>query len=60
MAFRESATGLPPIGPVECMDHRWAVMGFGGNGITYSVIASKIVAAEVRAGGDPDAGLYRG
>jgi glycine/D-amino acid oxidase-like deaminating enzyme len=59
-AFGESATGLPSIGPVEGMDHCWAVMGFGGNGITYSVIASQIVAAEVRGGRDPDAGLYRG
>jgi glycine/D-amino acid oxidase-like deaminating enzyme len=58
-AFGESATGLPSIGPVEGMDHCWAVMGFGGNGITYSVIASQIVAVEVRGGSDPDAGLYR-
>ncbi len=59
-AFGESATGLPSIGPVEGLDHGWAVMGFGGNGITYSVIASQIVAAEVRGGSDPDARLYRG
>lgn len=58
-AFGESATGLPSIGPVEGLDHGWAVMGFGGNGITYSVIASQVVAAEVRGGSDPDAGLYR-
>lgn len=58
-AFGESATGLPSIGPVPGMEHCWAVMGFGGNGITYSVIASEIVAAEVRGGSDPDAGLYR-
>lgn len=58
-AFGESDTGLPSIGPVDGMDHCWAVMGFGGNGITYSVIASQIVAAEVRGGSDPDAGLYR-
>ena len=59
-AFGESATGLPQIGPVDGMlDRVHAVMGFGGNGITYSVIASQIVAAEVRGGSDPDAGLYR-
>ncbi len=58
-AFGESATGLPSIGPVEGMDHGWAVMGFGGNGITYSVIASQVVAAQVRGGRDPDADLYR-
>ncbi len=58
-AFGESTTGLPSIGPVEGMDHTWAVMGFGGNGITYSVIASQIVAAEMRGERDPDADLYR-
>jgi glycine/D-amino acid oxidase-like deaminating enzyme len=41
------------------MDHIWAVMGFGGNGITYSVIASQVVAAEIRGERDTDADLYR-
>lgn len=58
-AFGESATGLPSIGPIESVDHAWAVMGFGGNGITYSVIASQIVAAQIRGERDPDADLYR-
>ncbi|PZR34888.1 FAD-binding oxidoreductase [Caulobacter segnis] len=58
-AFGESVTGLPSIGPVVGMDHTWAVMGFGGNGITYSVIASQIVSAAIRGEGDPDADLYR-
>jgi glycine/D-amino acid oxidase-like deaminating enzyme len=58
-AFGESATGLPSIGPVPDMDHCWAVMGFGGNGITYSVIASQIVSAALRGKPDPDADLYR-
>ena len=58
-AFGESETGLPSIAPVPDMDHAWAVMGFGGNGITYSVIASQVVAAALRGGADPDADLYR-
>lgn len=58
-AFGESATGLPSIAPVPDMDHAWAVMGFGGNGITYSVIASQVVAAAIRGRSDPDADLYR-
>ncbi len=57
-AFGESATGLPSIAPVPDMDHAWAVMGFGGNGITYSVIASQIVSAAVRGKPDADADLY--
>ncbi|RZJ17696.1 MAG: FAD-binding oxidoreductase [Brevundimonas sp.] len=58
-AFGESATGLPSIAPVPGMEHAFAVMGFGGNGITYSVIASQIVAAAIRGRPDPDADLYR-
>lgn len=58
-AFGESATGLPQIGPVPGLDHAWAVMGFGGNGITYSVIAAQVVSAAIRGGEDADADLYR-
>ncbi|MDP3402092.1 MAG: hypothetical protein Q8R97_13340, partial [Brevundimonas sp.] len=58
-AFGESATGLPSIAPVPDMAHAWAVMGFGGNGITYSVIASQVVSAAIRGRADPDADLYQ-
>ncbi|MFW2343017.1 NAD(P)/FAD-dependent oxidoreductase [Brevundimonas sp.] len=58
-AFGESSTGLPSIGPVPDMAHAWAVMGFGGNGITYSVIASQVVSAAIRGRSDPDADLYQ-
>ncbi len=58
-AFGESATGLPQIGSIDGSDRLHAVMGFGGNGITYSVIASQIVAAAIRGRPDPDADLYR-
>lgn len=58
-AFGESTTGLPQIGPVEGQDHVHAVMGFGGNGITYSVIASQIIGRTLRGQVDPDADLYR-
>ncbi|WP_296172053.1 FAD-dependent oxidoreductase [uncultured Brevundimonas sp.] len=57
-AFGESASGLPHIAPVPGMAHAWSVMGFGGNGITSSVIASQVVAAWVRGETDPDADLY--
>ncbi|WP_374598366.1 NAD(P)/FAD-dependent oxidoreductase [Brevundimonas sp.] len=57
-AFGESSDSLPSIAPVPDMDHSWAVMGLGGNGITYSVIASQIVAAAIRGKTDPDADLY--
>ncbi|WP_296165881.1 FAD-binding oxidoreductase [uncultured Brevundimonas sp.] len=57
-AFGESSDSLPSIAPVPDMDRSWAVMGLGGNGITYSVIASQIVGAAIRGKTDPDADLY--
>jgi glycine/D-amino acid oxidase-like deaminating enzyme len=57
-AFGESTTSMPLIGPIPGMPRSYAVMGFGGNGITYSVIASQVVAAAIRGRPDPDADLY--
>lgn len=57
-AFGESSDSLPSIAAVPDMDRSWAVMGLGGNGITYSVIASQIVGAAIRGKTDPDADLY--
>src|SRR5690606_38549646 len=39
-AFGSSTTGLPFIAPAKDMNNVWVVAGLGGNGITYSVIAS--------------------
>jgi glycine/D-amino acid oxidase-like deaminating enzyme len=58
-AFGESPTGLPLIGPMPGTPRAWVVAGFGGNGITYSMIASQVIAAGLRGERDPDAGLYR-
>lgn len=58
-AFGSSRTSMPLIGPVPRMPRAYAVMGFGGNGITYSVIASQIIGAAIRGQADPDAALYR-
>lgn len=57
-AFGTSTTGLPLIGPVPGMPGVQAVMGFGGNGITFSMMAAQITAAEVRGRADPDADLF--
>ncbi|WP_337186336.1 FAD-binding oxidoreductase [Phenylobacterium sp.] len=57
-AFGASATGLPLIAPTPGLPGAYAVMGFGGNGITYSVIASQIVSAAIRGTPDPDAALF--
>lgn len=57
-AFGESPTSMPLIGAVPDMPRAYAMMGFGGNGITYSVIASQVVSAAIRGRADPDADLY--
>jgi len=57
-AFGESTTSMPLIGAIPGMPRAYAVMGFGGNGITYSVIASQIVGAAIRGRPDDDADLY--
>lgn len=57
--FGNTTTGLPIIDLVPGCSRVQAVMGFGGNGITYSVIASQVVSAAIRGRPDPDADLYR-
>ncbi|MEG2312710.1 NAD(P)/FAD-dependent oxidoreductase [Brevundimonas sp.] len=58
-AFGSSTTGLPYIAPAEDMDNVWVVAGLGGNGITYSVIASQIITSAFAGKHDTDCDLYR-
>ncbi|MGE0714869.1 MAG: NAD(P)/FAD-dependent oxidoreductase [Alphaproteobacteria bacterium] len=58
-AFGETPTGLPVIDRLPGHRRCWTVMGFGGNGITYAMIASEVVAAAIAGRPDPDADLYR-
>src|SRR5262249_23827271 len=41
--FGETLDGLPCIGPVAGMPRVLAALGYGGNGIVFSVIASRIL-----------------
>lgn len=56
--FGASTTGLPTIGGMPGLRNCWTVMGFGGNGITYSRIGAEIVRSALLGKGDPDAELY--
>ena len=56
--FGISDTGLPTIAPVPGRPHCWAVLGYGGNGITYSRIAAEIIRTALAGGEDPDADLF--
>jgi glycine/D-amino acid oxidase-like deaminating enzyme len=57
--FGESKTGLPFIDRVPRHPNCHAVMGFGGNGITYSMIAAEVIERLIAGKDDSDADLYR-
>lgn len=56
--FGASESGLPSIGEVPGMPNCHAVLGFGGNGITFSQLAADIVAGSMSGKPDPDAELF--
>ncbi len=57
-AFAVSPSGLPIICTIEGQPNCMAVLGCGGNGITFSMIASQIVESWVNGARDPDAALF--
>lgn len=56
--FSVTDDGLPIIDRVKGHERIFAVMGFGGNGITFSMIAAQIIAAAIEGKRDPDAHLF--
>ena len=56
--FGASATGLPAIGAIPGAARCFSVMGYGGNGITFSVIAAQIIQRAIQGLPDPDADLF--
>lgn len=57
--FGETKDGLAYIGEVRQMPHCHFVLGFGGNGITYSVIAADLISNALFQRPNPDARLFR-
>lgn len=57
-SFGESPTGIPAIGPVKGLPRCYAVLGFGGNGITFSMLAAQLVSRHIQGIKDPDAELF--
>jgi glycine/D-amino acid oxidase-like deaminating enzyme len=45
--FGESSTGLPAIGRLLGAERCFAVMGHGGNGITFSAVAARLIQREL-------------
>lgn len=58
-AFGSTKTGLPIIRRLARRPRIHAVMGYGGNGITFSRIAAELIATELAGREDRDAALFR-
>lgn len=56
--FAETPDGLPYIGEVPGRPGVYASLAYGGNGITFGVIAADLLLGLCRDGGHPDAGLF--
>jgi glycine/D-amino acid oxidase-like deaminating enzyme len=56
--FADSPTGLPYLSEVDGMPNCFALLGCGGNGITFSAIAGELITAWADGGRDPDADLF--
>ncbi len=57
--FSVTDDGLPIIDRVPGFERVFTVMGFGGNGITFSMIGAEIISAMIAGRSDPDADLFR-
>lgn len=57
-SFGASPTGTPSIGSVPGMPNCSSVLGYGGNGITFSMMAAQILRGLITGAGDPDADLF--
>ncbi|MTH79887.1 FAD-dependent oxidoreductase [Paracoccus aestuariivivens] len=56
--FGDTVDGLPIIDRVPGFERVHAVMGFGGNGITFSMIAAQVVTARLSGKRDDDEDLF--
>jgi glycine/D-amino acid oxidase-like deaminating enzyme len=56
--FGLSELGLPSIGAVPGMPNCYAVLGYGGNGITFSALGAQLLRNQIVGNGDADADLF--
>jgi glycine/D-amino acid oxidase-like deaminating enzyme len=57
-SFGGSPKGMPTIGTIPGYPKCYAVMGYGGNGITFSMLATKLITAAVLGRKIPEAKLF--
>jgi len=56
--FGETKDGLAYIGTHPCLPHAYFALGYGGNGITYSVMAAEIIRDDFLGRKNPDAPIF--
>lgn len=56
-SFGDSPVGTPTIGRIPGMPNCYAAMSYGGNGITFSMMAAQMLRGLICGYGDPDADL---
>lgn len=57
--FADSPTGLPYLSEAEGLANCFALLGCGGNGITFSAVAGELIVAWASGKSDPDADIFR-
>jgi glycine/D-amino acid oxidase-like deaminating enzyme len=53
--FGSSPDGLPAIGRAKGQERLWLAAGFGGNGVTFAMLAADLIGAAFAGTPDPDA-----
>jgi glycine/D-amino acid oxidase-like deaminating enzyme len=46
-SFAKTSDGLPFIGRHTKVPHTWFALGYGGNGITFSVLAAQLIRNQI-------------
>jgi glycine/D-amino acid oxidase-like deaminating enzyme len=57
--FGETKDGLAYIGATDEVPNAYFILGYGGNGVTYSIVAAEIIRDLVLGRPNPDASLFR-
>ncbi|HVT88743.1 MAG TPA: FAD-binding oxidoreductase, partial [Tepidisphaeraceae bacterium] len=56
--FAQTNDGLPLIGEQENYPGCFFALGYGGNGMVFSLIAAQMIVANLTGHGDPDADVF--
>ena len=57
-AFATTRDGLPYIDQLPGHPGTWLALGYGGNGITFSLVAARIISSALGGKKSPDASLF--